>query len=183
LTLAALLLALPCLASANPVFESRANEALLGEAADLRKSGAELEASGRYLDAVPIIQKRVQLLERIYGPFHAELAKGLTDWAGVEQHLGNYETALLLRRRVASIFLTLEGEKSINTAVALGNLGAIYRSMGWASSSKYGGRTFQLGANRAGHGSLCKFPRSSNSRIRYSGEIRSRSINKCFAIA
>ena len=129
-TLAGFLLLFHGPVEANQAIESETNKALLEEAAELKQSGAQLEASGRYLEATPVIQKRLHLLESIYGPFHPELARGLNDLANIEQRLGNYERALLLRQRVVLIFERSEGRQSINTAVALGNLGAIYRNMG-----------------------------------------------------
>lgn len=125
----ALRTATPLLA-ASPLTAQQSDEAALQEAARLTDQAFELFQQDNYAEAEPLLQQALQILERILGDTHPDVATSLLNLAEVHEAQGNYAEAEILSRQALQIYEQTLGDTHPDVAASLNNLGLLYRNQG-----------------------------------------------------
>jgi CHAT domain-containing protein/Tfp pilus assembly protein PilF len=100
------------------------------EAIALQDRARELERSGKYADAIPLIQRALAIQEKVGGPDDLEVASLLDDLAGLYEDQGRYAEAAPLYRRSLAIREKVLGPDHPDTAIELNNLANLYLDQG-----------------------------------------------------
>src|SRR5256712_11563527 len=80
---------------------SRADDEL-AEARRLNQEATAIRSSGKFSEAVPLVQRALAIQEKILGPEHPDVAASLDNLAGLYRDQGKYAEAELLYRRAAA---------------------------------------------------------------------------------
>jgi CHAT domain-containing protein len=126
----------------NPV--SRANSTLpfparlnllsqsdpLAEGAELHQQVVQLYQQGKYQEAIPLMERSLQIRETQLGANHPDTATSLNNLAALYQGMGRYPEAEPLLQRSLQITETQLGANHPDTATSLNNLAGLYRAMG-----------------------------------------------------
>jgi CHAT domain-containing protein/Tfp pilus assembly protein PilF len=102
----------------------------LQEAGRLEQQRDQLQAEGKYTDAVRFGEQVLAIREKTLGPDHPGTAAALSHLALLYQGMGDYVKALPLSQRALEICERALGPDHPDTATALNNLAALYRKMG-----------------------------------------------------
>jgi CHAT domain-containing protein/Flp pilus assembly protein TadD len=105
---------------------STADEQALQEADNLYDKNVELEAAGKYDEALPLAERALDIRERILGPNHREVAAVVNSLGILYRKKGNYAKAEPLYRRSLAILEKVLRPDHPNVAVSLNNLGLLY---------------------------------------------------------
>jgi CHAT domain-containing protein/Tfp pilus assembly protein PilF len=89
-----------------------------------------LYEQGKYQEAIPLAEKRVDLTERTLGAEHIATAASLNDLAVLYQAMGDYAKAEPLCQKVLQINQKVLGPDHADTAASLNNLAELYHNMG-----------------------------------------------------
>ena len=82
----------------------------------------ELYEQGRYQEAIPLAERRVEILEAQLGPEHPDVASSLNNLAALYDLQGRYEDAEPLYQRVLGISEAQLGPEHPNTVTVRENL-------------------------------------------------------------
>lgn len=85
---------------------------------------------GLYEQSSPLLEKTIELREKIFGGRHPAVAAGLHDLSRLRTEEAGYEQALGLARRALEIYEKAQGPEHSLTLKAVENVGAIYWKMG-----------------------------------------------------
>ena len=91
---------------------------------------SELDAEGRYHEAIPFAEKAVALVEREFGPDDPNTATLLNNLAELYRVQGKYAEAEPLYQRALAILENALGPDHPDVATALNNLAALYHAQG-----------------------------------------------------
>src|SRR5262245_12632288 len=103
---------------------------------DARKQFEEalkLQRAGKYDEALSLVERALEIRERLLGPEHREVAAGIDSLAGVYSDRGEYVKAEPLYLRALAIREKALGNDHPDTATGASNLGKLYHYQG-----KYG---------------------------------------------
>jgi len=103
---------------------------VLAEAARLDKQAFELRRQGQYAEAIPLVQRSLNIRETALGENHPLVAQSLNNLALLYQTQGNYVAAEPLYQRSLNIRETALGENHPDVAQSLNNLAALYQTQG-----------------------------------------------------
>ncbi len=87
-------------------------------------------SKAKYLEAEPLYRHAVDILEKVLGPDHADVAASLNGLAEVYRALGKYHEAETLMKRCLAIWEKAFGSNDHMMAVALQNLAKLYKDQG-----------------------------------------------------
>src|SRR5712664_1632016 len=110
---------------------SRADDEL-AEARRLNREAATIRSSGKFSEAVPLVQRALAIREKILGPEHPDVAASLDNMAGLYRDQGKYAEAEVLYRRALAIGEKAGGPWHPNVAASVNNLALLY-----SAQSKY----------------------------------------------
>ncbi len=85
---------------------------------------------GQYQEAEPLIQRALEIRERVLGPEHPDTAQSLNSLALLYWHQGKDEQAEPLIQRALAIYERVLGPEHPDTASSLNNLAILYREQG-----------------------------------------------------
>jgi tetratricopeptide (TPR) repeat protein len=103
----------------------------LPEAAQLlNDAGYYLRESAQYKQAEPLLQRALDIHERVLGPDHPNTAASLNNLALLYQGQGNYKQAEPLYQRALDIREHMLGPDHVDTATSLNNLALLYDNQG-----------------------------------------------------
>ncbi|MFT3776196.1 MAG: tetratricopeptide repeat protein [Minicystis sp.] len=95
----------------------------------LQVAGRALERQGSYADAAKLLEKSIEIAERI-GPRGEAYAKALTDLARILEYRGEYLEAERLLRRALATQKRVAGSNHPSYAISLYGLGTVLRARG-----------------------------------------------------
>ncbi|WP_031291855.1 tetratricopeptide repeat protein, partial [Leptolyngbya sp. Heron Island J] len=96
----------------------------------LNQQIVELSEQGRYEEAIPLAERRVEIVEAQLGPQHPEVAASLNNLAELYRLQGRYEEAEPLYQRSLGILEAQLGPQHPEVATNLNNLGLLYELQG-----------------------------------------------------
>ena len=96
----------------------------------LNNIGIFVMLQGRLEEAASLLTEDVDMIRRLAGDRHPELAKGLENLGNVYYRLGNYDRTLELLGQVITIRREVLGDDSPEVARTLTNMGTVYRKAG-----------------------------------------------------
>ncbi len=76
---------------------------------EAQRQGKTLFNAGRYIEAIPIFARALEMSEREFGPDHPETAKALRRLAHSHKKSGRYAEAVPLYKRALRIFSAADG--------------------------------------------------------------------------
>lgn len=100
------------------------------EASQLNAGAAALFQQGRYTEAIPILKKLIQLMEKSYGLEHPNTANRISDLGQLYKLMGDYSNAEPLYLRALQIREKALGPEHPDVANSLNNLGMLYFAKG-----------------------------------------------------
>jgi CHAT domain-containing protein/Tfp pilus assembly protein PilF len=106
------------------------NDRALQEARKLFDESRKLGRLGQYGEALPFIERAVEIRERILGADHQDVAAALNVLAALHHDRGGYSTAESLHQRALAIWEKALGPNHPNVAVSLEHLGNIHTDRG-----------------------------------------------------
>ena len=109
------------------------NSAELEEAKQLQQQANQLYQRGRYAAAIPLIQRSLILLKKIWGINHLDVATSLNNLALLYKAQGRYREAEPLYQQSLTITKNLFGSEHPRVAIGLNNLGVLYYHQGYYS--------------------------------------------------
>jgi len=104
-------------------------EQLLQEALNKYSLGILLINQGNYAKALPLLEKTLEIREKVLGPVHLDTGYSLGMLAEVYRHMGSYERALPLHEKSLAVIEKNLGDMHPTTAIALNNLAANLNDM------------------------------------------------------
>src|SRR3989442_8199182 len=107
---------------------SRAADDELAEARRLNQEATAIRSSGKFSEAVPLVQRALAIQEKILGPEHPDVAASLDNLAGLYRDQGKYAEAEPLYRRALAIIEKALGPEHPDVATSLNNLAGLYHS-------------------------------------------------------
>lgn len=113
--------------NANPGTGERGD---LVEATALMRQAVQLEAQGRYGDAIPLVQQALTIREAELGTEHLLVAESLSSLGSLYGDQGNYAAAEPLQRRALAIREALLEAEHPLVAQSLNNLAVLYTNQG-----------------------------------------------------
>ena len=102
----------------------------LHEARKLYEDARRLERAGRYGEAIPLIERVVEIREKILGPDHQDLANAINRQGVLSFYKGDYTKAESLHQRALAIREKALGPEHPDVAGSLNNLANIYNVRG-----------------------------------------------------
>src|SRR2546425_11282120 len=102
----------------------------LAEARRLNQEAAALYSSGKFPEAIPLVQRALAIQEKALGPEHADVGASLDALAGLYRAQGQYRDAERLYRRALAIREKTLGRANPALALSLNNLAGLYRAQG-----------------------------------------------------
>ncbi len=127
-----LMLTLSCRPSPSLVILQRADHQV---ATTILKKINELNAQGKYAEAIPLAKQLLEVVEKEKGPDHAGVAACLDVLGGLYTSFGDYGKAEPILKRALENHEKLEGKESPNVATSLGLLAKVYIELGDYSSA------------------------------------------------
>jgi CHAT domain-containing protein/Tfp pilus assembly protein PilF len=106
------------------------NDRSLDEVRELNREYFRLNRAGKFDEAIAIVERGLEIRERVLGPEHPDVAKSLTYLANLCLRKGNYVRAEPLYQRALTIQMKSLGPEHPYVAHTLNNLAAFYRSKG-----------------------------------------------------
>src|SRR5437667_998388 len=97
----------------------------LAEARRLNQDAAMLHDSGKFPEAVPLLQRALAIREKTLGPEHPDVAASLDNLAGLYRVQGKYREAEPLYRRALAIEERTLGREHPVVAASLDNLAGL----------------------------------------------------------
>ncbi|MCY1015909.1 CHAT domain-containing tetratricopeptide repeat protein [Pyxidicoccus sp. MSG2] len=122
------LIILGCVACAT--VEHASTDSRLVEAQKLFEEGQELNEAAKYAEAVPLIERALELRESILGRTHLEVASCLNLLGEVHQEQGSYARAEPLLQHALAIREATLGNSHPDVAFSLHDLASIYKDQG-----------------------------------------------------
>ncbi|HMB27797.1 MAG TPA: tetratricopeptide repeat protein, partial [Blastocatellia bacterium] len=102
----------------------------LQEASKLLKEYVKLQGEGRHDEAMPLVERSLEIREKILGPDHRDVAAALNALANIYWNKGDYAKAEPLYQRALTIFEMALGPEDPRVAITLNNLAALYWNKG-----------------------------------------------------
>jgi CHAT domain-containing protein/Tfp pilus assembly protein PilF len=102
----------------------------LQEASKLLKEYVKLQGEGKHDEAMPLVERSLEIRERILGPDHRDVAVALSALGNTYWNKGEYAKAEPLYQRALSIFERALGPEDPKVALTLHNLAALYYNKG-----------------------------------------------------
>jgi tetratricopeptide (TPR) repeat protein len=96
----------------------------------LNYAGRYLDERAQYAEAESLLQRALDIRERILGPDHPDTATSLSDLARLCQTQGKYEPAKTLNERALAVREKILGPEHPDTATSLNNLAGLYQDQG-----------------------------------------------------
>ena len=116
------------LAQSSPVVVSPS--AQLEEAKKLEREATQLYQQGKYDEAIPLVQKILEIREKALGPDHPDVAASLNNLAELYRNQGNYAEAETLFQQSLAIVEKAFGPDHPLAAGILINLAELYLNQG-----------------------------------------------------
>ncbi|UCG09342.1 MAG: tetratricopeptide repeat protein [Desulfobacterales bacterium] len=126
------MLTLSCRPSPSLVILQRADHQV---ANTILKKINELNAQGKYAEAIPLAKQLLEVVEKEKGPDHAGVAACLDVLGGLYTSFGDYGKAEPILKRALENHEKLEGKENPNVATSLGLLAKVYIELGDYSSA------------------------------------------------
>src|SRR5215475_3899731 len=98
----------------------------LHEARKLYEDARQLERAGKYGEAIPLIERVVEIREKTLGPDHQDLANAINRQGVLSFYKGDYTKAESLHQRALAIREKALGPEHPDVAGSLNNLATIY---------------------------------------------------------
>ena len=92
----------------------------------LNQQVIELYQQGRYIEAIPIAEKVLEIRENALGPEHPKVAAILNNLAVLHHKIGDYSQAIILYQRTLEIKKKILGPEHPDVADSLNNLAGLY---------------------------------------------------------
>jgi CHAT domain-containing protein/Tfp pilus assembly protein PilF len=102
----------------------------LDEAETLEKKHAELYNAGKYVEALAVAQRVLEIRQKILGTNHPAVARAINNLAVLSYVQGRYADAESLYRRSLAIFEKVLDPNHPDIAISVNNLGGLYRDEG-----------------------------------------------------
>jgi CHAT domain-containing protein/tetratricopeptide (TPR) repeat protein len=102
------------------------NDRALQDARKIFKESVQLLGAGKYNEAAPLIERALEIRERLQGPDHYDVAATLNLLAGAYRQRGEYARAAPLYERSLSIFERILEPEDARIAISLNNLAGLY---------------------------------------------------------
>ena len=102
----------------------------LQEASKLLKEYVKLQGEGQHDEAMPLVERSLEIREKILGPDHRDVAAALNALANTYWNKGEYAKAEPLYLRALTIFEKALGPEDPRVAITLNNLAALYWNKG-----------------------------------------------------
>jgi CHAT domain-containing protein/Tfp pilus assembly protein PilF len=102
----------------------------LHEARKLYKKVNDLRVAGKYEEALPYIERALEIRERILGPDHPDVSQAINSLAALHYYKGEYSKAEPLYQRALAIWEKSLGPEHLNVAHTLNNLATLYSALG-----------------------------------------------------
>jgi tetratricopeptide (TPR) repeat protein len=102
--------------------------AFADDLADAQKRGLDLFQAGRYADALPHLEKALDLAEALRGPEDPSIAVDLNNLAETQRQLAHYDRAEQLYLRAIMIDEKERGAADPGLATSLNNLALVYKA-------------------------------------------------------
>jgi CHAT domain-containing protein/Tfp pilus assembly protein PilF len=102
----------------------------LQQARELHTEFRRLYSASRYDDALPVLERVLELRENALGPEHPMVAATLHNLASIYRNKGDYAKAESLHHRSRKIWEKSLGPEDPNVARSLNNLGIVYQRKG-----------------------------------------------------
>ncbi len=110
--------------------EATADDLKLAEAQRLNEQVLQLLQQGEYATAIPLAQQALEILEKVFGEEHPNVAQSLNNLGLLYNNQGEYAKAEPLYLRSLEILEKVFGEEHPNVAQSLNNLGLLYNNQG-----------------------------------------------------
>jgi CHAT domain-containing protein/Tfp pilus assembly protein PilF len=110
--------------------EAVENDHALQEARRLYQENLKLRNAGKYAEAIPLVERAVEISERILGPDHREVAVAINGLANCYYFKGVYAKAETLFQRALDIREKALGPAHPSVADSLNNLAILYKTGG-----------------------------------------------------
>ena len=117
-------------AIAQPAISDTTAQGSEQEAEQLNQQAVQLYQQGKYQEALPLLQRTLEINEKVLGSEHERTAINLNNLGWLYEALGQYDNALPLYQRALTILEKTLGPEHENTAGSLNNLGELYRVLG-----------------------------------------------------
>ena len=114
-------------ATAKKVGQAADYKRQIDDARELNKRAIELFETGRYSEAIPLVQRALAILEKALGPDHPDVAASLNNLAGLYQDQRRYGDAEPLYKRSLAILEKAFGPDHPDVAESLNNLALLYK--------------------------------------------------------
>ena len=135
------------------------------EAQKLYEEGRRLREAGKYAEAVPLLERALELRESIHGGTHLEVAKCLNLLGDVHRQRGTYTRAEPLFERALAIREAALGKNHPDVAKLLNNLANLYSRQGlYARAEPLYERALAIRKQPSARTILTSLPRSTTSR-------------------
>ncbi|HEY7157800.1 MAG TPA: CHAT domain-containing tetratricopeptide repeat protein, partial [Gemmataceae bacterium] len=102
----------------------------LRQTAELRQQFGRLAGSGKYREAVPVVQQELKLRKELLGEKHPSYAASLNNLAAMHYEMGDYAKAEPLFQQALALHKQVLGQKHPNYATSLNSLAEVYKHMG-----------------------------------------------------
>lgn len=102
------------------------NDRSLQEARKLNDENIKLRRAGKYEEARPLVERALEIRERLLGPDHCDVAAAINGLAILYYYKGEYGKAELLHQRALAIREKALGPEHPNVAVSLNGLANLY---------------------------------------------------------
>src|SRR6266540_4224757 len=106
------------------------NDRALHEARGLYEDARKLRREGKYDEALQLVERSLEIRERLLGPDHPDVADSLNNLASIYYNQGDFPKADLLFRRALMIREKALGPSHLDVAQSLSNLIVLYRDTG-----------------------------------------------------
>jgi CHAT domain-containing protein/Tfp pilus assembly protein PilF len=103
-----------------------AEDRMLQEARKLSEEFVKLNGAGKYDEAAPLIERALEIREKILGPDHRDVADTLTSLASVYFNKGAYAKSEPLLQRALAVYEKALGPEHPSVALTLNSLAILY---------------------------------------------------------
>jgi len=117
-------------ASVQPVMAGSTAQDSEQEAEQLNQQAVQLYQHGKYQEALPLLQRTLEINEKVLGSGHERTATCLNNLGALYKALGQQDKALPLYQRALAIREKVLGFGHEDTANSLNNLGMLYLTLG-----------------------------------------------------
>jgi CHAT domain-containing protein/Tfp pilus assembly protein PilF len=109
---------------------STESDRALYEARKLYEEGSKLYRAGKYDKALPLVERALEIRERILGLQHPDVATAINFLAILYRYIGEYSKVEPLHQRALTIWEKALGPEHLTVARGLNNLANLYRERG-----------------------------------------------------